>query len=53
MSAAMLNTAAYPLPTLPWTGTMLVAKSALVRTVSFSSVAGSVWGERACRERRW
>ena len=29
------------------TGTILVAKSALVRTVSFSSVVGSVWGERA------
>jgi NAD(P)-dependent dehydrogenase (short-subunit alcohol dehydrogenase family) len=45
-SAAMLNTAVYPCAIVPLTPMMLVAKAASVRTVSFSSVVGSVCGER-------
>jgi hypothetical protein len=43
---AMLKLAANPRSRLPVTSTMFVAKSALVRTVSFSSVVASSWGSR-------
>ena len=42
----MSNVARYPCPMLPLGLTMFVLKSAVVSTVSFSSVVGSFWGER-------